>query len=98
MHILRMAKKRKPATGVIRPLDPSDPRSWDHPCHQEQWLKLAEELGRALARRHYAERSKAMRIERQKRIESQQAFDHPNHKKAWHALANSVGRARAFED
>jgi hypothetical protein len=40
--------KRKPR-GIVRRLDPSDPRSLDHPCHNEQWLELARALGRAMA-------------------------------------------------
>jgi hypothetical protein len=34
-------------------LDPSDPRSLDHPCHKEQWLELARALGRLDARRDF---------------------------------------------
>ena len=40
---------RKPAT-VIRPLDPSDPRSLDHPSYKGQWLELAGAIGRSMAR------------------------------------------------
>lgn len=40
--------------GAVRPLDPSDPRSLDHPCHKEQWLGLARALGRLEAREEYA--------------------------------------------
>lgn len=35
---------------ILRPLDPSDPRSWDHPSHREQWLELARSIGRQIAR------------------------------------------------
>jgi len=31
----------------MRPLDPSDPRSPEHPCHQEQWDELSRAFGRA---------------------------------------------------
>lgn len=34
----------------MRRLDPSDPRSLDHPCHKEQWLQLARALGEARER------------------------------------------------
>jgi hypothetical protein len=44
----------------IAPLDPSDPRSLDHPSHKEQWLELARALGRMEAREEY-ERSQASR-------------------------------------
>jgi hypothetical protein len=40
--------------GTIRPLDHSDPRSPDHPCHKKQWLELARVLGRLEAREEYA--------------------------------------------
>jgi hypothetical protein len=46
--------RRQKLGGRIRPLDPADARSWDHPCHREQWLALAEALGRSLARRDWA--------------------------------------------
>ena len=39
--------------GVIRPLNPADPRSLDHPSHDEQWLELARALGRSMARAQY---------------------------------------------
>lgn len=35
---------------IIRPLDPADPRSWDHPSHEQAWLELAKEIGRQIAR------------------------------------------------
>src|SRR5262245_17945008 len=39
-----------PKPGAIMvPLDPSDPRSPDHPIHREQWLELARAIGRAMA-------------------------------------------------
>jgi len=34
---------------IIRDLDPSDPRSLDHPSHRDALGELAESLGRALA-------------------------------------------------
>ena len=37
----------KPA--IMRPLDPSDPRSLAHPGQREAWLGLARRLGEALA-------------------------------------------------
>jgi hypothetical protein len=40
--------------GTVRPLDPSDERSHDHPCHKKQWLELARVLGRLEAREEYA--------------------------------------------
>jgi hypothetical protein len=46
-----MGKPRKPKqpAAIMRPLDPSDPRSLDHPCHDQQWLELTGTLGKALA-------------------------------------------------
>jgi hypothetical protein len=41
--------KRRKLVAVMRPLDPSDPRSLEHPSHKEQWLALAEAIGRSLA-------------------------------------------------
>jgi len=41
--------KRKRPRAILRPLDPSDPRSLGHPCHDEQWLQYAGHLGRAMA-------------------------------------------------
>ena len=40
---------RKPKD-VGRTLDPSDPRSLDHPSHREAWLELADAIGRLEAR------------------------------------------------
>jgi hypothetical protein len=40
--------------GTVRPLDPFDERSIDHPCHKKQWLELAKVLGRLEAREEYA--------------------------------------------
>lgn len=37
--------------GTVRSPDPSDPRSLDHPSHREQWLELADALGRLIAQR-----------------------------------------------
>jgi hypothetical protein len=39
--------------GVIRPLDPDDPRNIDHPSHREQWLELARAIGRLEAREEF---------------------------------------------
>jgi len=39
--------------GIVRSLDPTDPRSLDHPSHREQWLELARTLGRLEAREEY---------------------------------------------
>jgi hypothetical protein len=41
--------KRKRAEAIMRRLDPSDPRSLGHPCHDEQWLEYAKHLARAMA-------------------------------------------------
>lgn len=49
---LRTILSRKPAA-IMRPLDSSDPRSLDHPCHEEQWLELARSIGRSLARQEW---------------------------------------------
>jgi len=49
MTLKETKPKRRKSVAVMRPLDPSDPRSWDHPCHEEQWLALAEAIGRSLA-------------------------------------------------
>jgi hypothetical protein len=43
---------RKPR-GIIRTLDPSDPRNPNHSCHDEQWLELARVLGRTMADRDW---------------------------------------------
>jgi hypothetical protein len=40
--------------GKMRALDPSDPRSLNHPSHKEQWLEFARVLGRLEAREEYA--------------------------------------------
>jgi hypothetical protein len=42
-------RKRGRAMGILRSLDPSDPRSMDHPSHDEQFLELARAIGRSLA-------------------------------------------------
>lgn len=44
--------------GVVRPVDPADPRSLEHPAHDEQWLELARALGRQLGREEFAEKAK----------------------------------------
>jgi hypothetical protein len=35
--------------GIIRELDPADPRNLNHPSHREQLLELARAMGRAEA-------------------------------------------------
>jgi hypothetical protein len=45
--------RRNPKELAIRPLDPSDLRSLDHPSHKEQWLELARALGRVDARKDF---------------------------------------------
>ena len=40
--------------GTVRPLDASDERSLNHPCHKKQWLEFARVLGRLEAREEYA--------------------------------------------
>ena len=47
-------RTRKPR-GIIRKLDPSDPRNPNHPCHDVQWDELAEAIGRMLARQDYVQ-------------------------------------------
>jgi hypothetical protein len=44
---------RPPIDLRVRKLDPSDPRSLEHPSHREQFLELAGAIGRALARRDF---------------------------------------------
>jgi len=39
--------------GTVRPLDPTDPRSLNHPSHKEQWLELARAMGRMEAREEF---------------------------------------------
>jgi hypothetical protein len=39
--------------GIVRPLDPDDPRSLDHPSHKERWLELADAIGRLEAREEF---------------------------------------------
>jgi hypothetical protein len=48
-------KCASPPTGIVRPLDPSDPKNLNHPCHDQQWLELARAIGRSLARKQYEE-------------------------------------------
>jgi hypothetical protein len=50
MTLKEMKAKRRKSVAIMRPLDPSDPRSPDHPCHEEQWLALAGAIGRSLAK------------------------------------------------
>jgi hypothetical protein len=40
--------------GTVRPLEPSDERSIDHPCHKKHWLEFAAVLGRLEAREEFA--------------------------------------------
>jgi hypothetical protein len=47
---LGLEKRRPGPIGSCQMLDPSDPRSLDHPSHKEQWLELAGLLGRSMAR------------------------------------------------
>jgi len=42
--------KRKPLVAIMRPLDPSDPRSLENPANKEKLLEFAGALGRALAK------------------------------------------------
>jgi hypothetical protein len=49
-----MRRRIKAKQGIIRQLDPADPRNLDHPCHKEQWLELARAMGRMEAREEYA--------------------------------------------
>jgi hypothetical protein len=39
--------------GKVRKLPPDDPRSLDHPSHKEQWLELADAIGRMEARERF---------------------------------------------
>jgi hypothetical protein len=54
---------RPPIDLSVRKLDPSDPRSPEHPSHDEQFRELARAVGRALARRDW-ERAHNGKIER----------------------------------
>jgi hypothetical protein len=51
---VRRQRKTTKNTGVFHKLDPSDPRSPDHPSHDEQWDELAKAIGRRMAREQYA--------------------------------------------
>jgi hypothetical protein len=42
-------------TAIMRPLDPSDPRSLDHPSQSERWLEFASAIGRAIGARYFEE-------------------------------------------
>jgi hypothetical protein len=44
-----------PRRAVMRRLPSSDPRSPDHPSHDEAWAALARSIGRALADQLYDE-------------------------------------------
>lgn len=46
-----MAKEK--IKGIVRELDPDDPRNINHPSHREQWLELARVLGRMDAREDF---------------------------------------------
>jgi hypothetical protein len=50
-----MRDRIKAKHGIIRPLDPADPRNLNHPSHREQWLELARAMGRAEADDELAE-------------------------------------------
>jgi hypothetical protein len=39
----------------MRTLDPSDPRSLDHPSQSERWLEFASAIGRAIGARYFEE-------------------------------------------
>jgi hypothetical protein len=41
--------RQRKRPGIVRPLDPADPRSVDHPSHDGQLLELVRALGRAMA-------------------------------------------------
>jgi hypothetical protein len=43
---------RRPPDVMLR-LDPSDPRSLEHPCHQKAWLELARAIGRTMAHQEW---------------------------------------------
>jgi hypothetical protein len=45
--------KRKPLIAVMRPLDPSDPRSWDHLSHDKLWREFARLIGQSMAQRDW---------------------------------------------
>jgi hypothetical protein len=49
-----MRNRIKAKHGIIRQLDPADPRNLNHPSHKEQWLELARALGRMEAEEEYA--------------------------------------------
>jgi hypothetical protein len=49
--------KGRRLVAIIRSLDPSDPRSLEHPCHRDQWLKLAKSIGRSLADQEWTRRN-----------------------------------------
>jgi hypothetical protein len=48
-----MRRRLKAKQGIVRQLDPADPRNPDHPSHDDQWLELARALGRAMADRDF---------------------------------------------
>jgi hypothetical protein len=45
--------RQRKRPGIVRLLDPADPRSVDHPSHSEQLLELVRALGRAAADRDF---------------------------------------------
>jgi hypothetical protein len=53
-----MRRRIKAKQGIVRQLDPTDPRNLNHPSHKEQWLELARSVGRSLARTEYARLNK----------------------------------------
>jgi hypothetical protein len=58
MTLKKTRSKRREMVAVMSPLDPSDPRSWDHPCHEEQWLALARAVGRTMASKEFDSQEK----------------------------------------
>jgi hypothetical protein len=48
-----MRKRIRFDRGIVRPLDPNDPRNLDDPSHKEQWLEFARAIGRMEAREEF---------------------------------------------
>lgn len=44
-----MSNRTRPR-GLIRPLHPSHPQSWDNPANEDRWIDLARTIGRQIAR------------------------------------------------
>lgn len=70
---------RKKIVAKVRPLDPSDPRSLEHPCHREQWLAFAEALGSSLACQEWERMEGRLSVPADR--ERMQAHDHRHTKK-----------------